>query len=74
MGEGLVVEREFGGATVRYGVRLPDETRIDVVQPSAHLIPLDTVVRIDALPAAPVVFTASEQRRINTSAPPVMIG
>ena len=59
-GDGLVVEREFGGATVRYGVRLPDGTMIDVVQPSAHLLALDTVVRIDALPAEPVVFAAAE--------------
>ncbi|CAA9273868.1 MAG: Ferric iron ABC transporter, ATP-binding protein [uncultured Chloroflexia bacterium] len=65
-GAGLVVEREFLGATVRYGVRLVDESVIDVVQPSTHLIPLDTVVSIEALPAAPVFFAAGtvrEQRR-----------
>ncbi len=55
-GDGLVVEREFGGASVRYGVRLLDGVTIDVIQPSISLIPLDTVVRIDALPADPVVF------------------
>lgn len=65
-GAGLVVEREFLGATVRYGVRLVDGSVIDVVQPSTHLIPLDTVVSIEALPAAPVFFAAGtvrEQRR-----------
>jgi iron(III) transport system ATP-binding protein len=68
-GDGLVVEREFGGATVRYGVRLPDGTVIDVVQPSAHLIPLDTSVHIGALPAAPVVFAAIEHKRNSAGVP-----
>ena len=63
-GEGLVVEREFGGATVRYGVRLLDGTIIDVVQPSVHLIGLDTVVSIEALPAEPVVFAANSVPRV----------
>ena len=58
-GNGLVIEREFGGATVRYAVKLLDETVVDVIQPSVNLIPLDTVVRIDVLPAEPVVFAAN---------------
>ncbi len=57
-GAGLVVEREFGGATVRYGVRLPSAHIIDVIQPSGHLIPLDSTVRIEVLPRDPVVFPA----------------
>jgi iron(III) transport system ATP-binding protein len=59
-GDARVIEREFGGSTVRYGVRLPSEQVIDVIQPSAHLIPLDSAVRIDVLPPDPVVFTAQE--------------
>lgn len=55
-GNALVVGREFGGATVRYGVRLPSGREIDVIQPSAHLIALDSTVRLDVLPAEPVVF------------------
>lgn len=66
-GSGLVIEREFLGATVRYSVRLPDGSVIDVVQPSVHLIPLDTVVKIEALPAVPVFFpgaTVRGERRV----------
>ena len=66
-GEGLVVEREFGGATVRYGVRLLDGTIIDVVQPSVHLIGLDTVVSIEALLAEPVVFAAHSVPRVSVA-------
>lgn len=55
-GDALVVGREFGGATVRYAVRLGSGTTIDVIQPSAHLIPLDSMVRVDVLPRDPVVF------------------
>jgi iron(III) transport system ATP-binding protein len=59
-GDGLVVGREFGGATVRYIVRLTSSRVIDVIQPSVHLIPLDTMVRIEVLPREPVVFPADE--------------
>lgn len=55
-GSALVIGREFGGATVRYGVRLPSAREIDVIQPSAQLIALDSSVHIDVLPAEPVVF------------------
>ncbi|HEX6291790.1 MAG TPA: ABC transporter ATP-binding protein [Herpetosiphonaceae bacterium] len=59
-GSGLVVGREFGGATVRYAVRLPSSRIIDVIQPSVHLVPLDSAVRIEVLPREPVVFPAQE--------------
>jgi iron(III) transport system ATP-binding protein len=59
-GGAQVVEREFGGATVRYAVRLPSSRLIDVIQPSVHVIPLDSTVRVDVLPHAPVIFPAQE--------------
>jgi iron(III) transport system ATP-binding protein len=62
-GGARVVEREFGGATVRYGVRLPSEQVIDVIQPSAHLIPLDSPVRVEVLPPEPVVFPGRDSRQ-----------
>lgn len=64
-GDALVVEREFAGATVRYGVRLPSEHVIDVIQPSGHLIPLDSPVRIEVLPRDPVVFPTQEAIALN---------
>jgi iron(III) transport system ATP-binding protein len=59
-GGAQVVEREFGGATVRYAIRLPSSRLIDVVQPSVHVIPLDSTVRVDVLPRAPVIFPSQE--------------
>ena len=59
-GGAQVVEREFGGATVRYTVRLPSARLIDVVQPSVHVVPLDSTVRVDVLPHAPVIFPAQQ--------------
>ncbi len=61
-GYARVVEREFGGATVRYGVRLPSAQVIDVIQPSAQLIPLDSTVRVEVLPPDPVIFPAQTAR------------
>lgn len=67
-GDALVVGREFGGATVRYAVRLPSARVIDVIQPSAHLIALDSTVHVDVLPAEPVVFP------VRNGAQPVALG
>lgn len=59
-GKALVIGREFGGATVRYAVRLPSSRIIDVIQPSVHLLPLDSPVSIEVLPREPVIFATQE--------------
>jgi len=59
-GSGLIIGREFGGAQTRYSVQLPSGRVVDVIQPSAHLLPLDSTVHVDVLPAAPVMFPAHE--------------
>jgi iron(III) transport system ATP-binding protein len=61
-GEALVIEREFGGATTRYVVRLRSGELIDVIQPSAHMIALDSTVRVHVLPRDPIVFPAAGDR------------
>jgi iron(III) transport system ATP-binding protein len=60
-GSALVIGREFGGATVRYAVRLPSSREIDVIQPSIHLIPLDSLVSVEVLPREPVIFPAQTE-------------
>jgi len=62
-GDGLVVGREFGGATVRYSVRLGSGQTVDVIQPSARPVALDEVVRIEALPREPVMFPSEHHAR-----------
>ncbi|WP_026369525.1 ABC transporter ATP-binding protein [Kallotenue papyrolyticum] len=62
-GPARVVGREFGGASVRYRVQLPSLRVIDVIQPSAHLIALDTPVRVEVLPEEPVVFPADSPQQ-----------
>jgi iron(III) transport system ATP-binding protein len=61
-GKALVIGREFGGATVRYAVRLPSSRVIDVIQPSIHLIPLDSTVSVEVLPPEPVIFATPAER------------
>jgi iron(III) transport system ATP-binding protein len=58
-GQATIVEREFGGATVRYAVRLRSGRVIDVIQPSANLLPLDSSVRVEVAPREPVVFATT---------------
>lgn len=61
-GTARVVGREFGGATVRYTVRLHSGQQIDVVQPSFDLIPLDSRVNVSVLLATPVMFPVEHLR------------
>lgn len=64
LGTARIVGREFGGATVRYAVRLPSGQQIDVIQSSFDLLSLDSSVRVTVLPTTPVMFHAD---RLHTS-------
>jgi iron(III) transport system ATP-binding protein len=66
-GNGLVIGREFGGATIRYTIRLQSEQVIDVVQPSFELIPLHSIVRVEVLAQNPSIYPimALSQHQLN---------
>jgi iron(III) transport system ATP-binding protein len=67
-GTARVVGREFGGATVRYTVRLRSGQQLDVVQSSFELLPLDSCVRVHVLPKTPVMFPAQHEHMVNDQA------
>ncbi len=69
-GHAVVVGREFGGATVRYTVRLPSARIIDVIQPSVNLVPLDSAVRVEVLHRDPVIFPTQIKNSTNAAATP----